>query len=98
MPKGSEWYYGFAGEYPWATPFNTEPDEWYSRGRRSDNLPQTYIPSFSSLGAEWEIDASLPRYFHMRVPARAFYSLGDLWWDGRDGFRIIGGRTVFRDP
>jgi hypothetical protein len=32
MPEGATWLYGFAGEYPWATSFNTEPDEaWPGR-------------------------------------------------------------------
>jgi len=34
----------------------------------------------------------------MNVPARTFFSQGDLWWDCRDGYRIVDGRTVFRDP
>lgn len=34
----------------------------------------------------------------MLVPAREFFSPNDLWWDGRDGYRLLSGRTVFRDP
>jgi len=30
--------------------------------------------------------------------ARKFFPPGNLWWDGRDGYRLVGGRTVFRDP
>ena len=28
----------------------------------------------------------------------SFFSPNDLWWNGRDGYRIVDGRTVFRDP
>jgi hypothetical protein len=27
-----------------------------------------------------------------------FFTPRDLWWDGRGGYRLINGRTVFRDP
>lgn len=98
MPEGTKWLYGFAGEYPWATPFNTEPEEWYGRGGIGSDFPVTLQPSWSELAVEWEYDASLPRNFHILVPARSFFSLTDLWWDGRDGYRLISGRTVYRDP
>ena len=98
MPQGAEWSYGFAGEYPWATPFNTEPEEWYSRGGHGFDLPVSYQPSWSNLGIEWEYDASLPRNLHMIVPARVFFRPRDIWWNGQDGYRLINGRTLFRDP
>lgn len=98
MPEGATWLYGFAGEYPWATLFNTEPEEWHGRGGFGANLPVAYQPSWNQLAVEWEYDASLPRNFHMLVPARAFFSPPDLWWNGQDGYRLIRGRTVFRDP
>ncbi len=36
----------------------------------------------------------------MSMPARNFFALRDLWWNGRDGYRLrlMCGRTVFRDP
>ncbi|MCG7953174.1 MAG: hypothetical protein JAZ17_17865 [Candidatus Thiodiazotropha endolucinida] len=98
MPQGASWLYGFAGEYPWATPFNTEPEEWHGRGGFGDKLSFSCIPSWSDLAVEWEYDASLPGNFHMSMPARAFFASRDLWWDGRDGYRLMDGRTVFRDP
>ena len=98
MPESAEWLYGFAGEYPWATPFNTEPEEWYGEGGYRTDLPVIYKPCWNSLVMEWEYDASVPRYFHMVVPARTFFSPADLWWDGQDGYRLTNGRTVFRDP
>jgi hypothetical protein len=93
MPESARWLYGFAGEYPWASPFNTEPEEWH--GRRV--FGQMH-PAWNTLVVEWEYDASLPRHFHMLVPARTFFSLGDLWWNGRDGYRLLDGKTVFCDP
>lgn len=98
MPEGATWLYGFAGEYPWATPFNTEPEEWYGRGGHGFDLPVHYTPSCNQLAVEWKYDASLPRQFHMIVPARVFFSPRDLWWDGRDGYRLVDGRIAFRDP
>ncbi len=98
MPEGAEWLCGFAGEYPWGSAFNTEPEEWHSRGGFGQKLPIKFIPAWNTLVMEWEYDASLPRNFHMLVPARVFFSPNDLWWDGRDGYRLLSGRTVFRDP
>ncbi len=72
----------------WATPFNTEPEEWHGRGGFGDKLSFSCNPSWSDLAVEWEYDASLPRNFHMSMPARAFFALRDLWWDGRDGYRL----------
>ncbi len=62
------------------------------------DLPVHYTPSCNQLAVEWEYDASLPRQFHMIVPARTFFSPRDLWWDGRDGYRLVDGRITFRDP
>jgi len=95
MPEGATWLYGFAGEYPWATPFN---EEWHSRGGFGVNLPVVCQPSWNELAVEWEYDASQPRNYHMLTPARVFFSPSDLWWDGKSGYRLTGGRTVFRDP
>ncbi len=98
MPKGASWLYGFAGEYPWATSFNTERDEWHGRGGRGDNLSVQYYPSWNSLTIEWEYDASLPESYHLLLPAKVFFKPSHLWWDGKDGYRLKEGRTVFRDP
>jgi hypothetical protein len=98
MPGGASWLYGFAGEYPWATPFNTEPEEWHGRGGHGGSPPVAYQPSWDQLAVEWEYDASIARNFHMIVPARILFSPGDLWWGGNEGYGHINGRTVFQDP
>jgi len=98
MPEGATWLYGFAGEYPWATPFNTEPEEWHGRGGFVHELPVDYAPTWNQIAVEWEYDASLSGNLHMLVPARVFFAPGDLWWNGRDGYCLINGRTIFRDP
>lgn len=98
MPEGATWLYGFAGEYPWATSFNTEPEEWHGRGGHGKDWSVSYSPSWNRLVVEWEYDASLPQNFRMIVPARTFFAPRDLWWNGRDGYRLINRRTVFRDP
>lgn len=98
MPEGAEWLYGFAGEYPWASPFNTEPEEWHDRGVFGEEFPFRVHPTWNNLVMEWEYDASLLQYFSILVPARAFFSQNDLWWNGRDGYCLANDRTVFCDP
>jgi hypothetical protein len=98
MPDGATWIYGFAGEYPWASPYNTEPEEWHGMGTRRDDLPVSFTPSWCQIAVEWKYDASLQNSFHMFVPARLFFAAEDLWWNGQDGYRLLGGRTIFRDP
>ncbi len=98
MPGSAQLLYGFAGEYPWATSFITEPEGWYGNEGYNTNLPVIYEPCWNHLVMEWEYDASVPRDFHMVVPARTFFSPADLWWDGQDGYRLTNGRTVLRDP
>ena len=98
MPEGTSFSYGFASEYPWAPPFNTEPEEWFGIGEHARDLSATFMPCWNDLAEEWEYDASIPQNFYLTVPARILFSPGDLWWDGTDGYRLVGGRTVFRDP
>lgn len=99
MPEGSSWLYGFAGEYPWATSFNTEPDSWYAHGDHGSlNLSEFYTSSSNQITVEWSNDASLFQSFEMCVPSRIFFESGNLWWNGCDGYRLVNGKTVFRDP
>jgi len=98
MPEGATWFYGFAGEYPWATPFNIEPEEWHSRGGTTNDFPLNYQPSWNELVIGQKYDASLPRDIQIVVPARTFFSSSDLWWNGQDGYCLVNGKTVFRDP
>ncbi len=97
MNKGASWSYGFAGEYPWATPFNLEPEEWHSDGGFGHELPVVYTPTWNKLVVEWEYDASLSEKFHMLIPNRVFFPPSELWWNGQDGYRIENGETLFRD-
>ena len=64
----------------------------------SVDLPTTFLPCWNHLAVEWEYDPTIPQNFSMTVPARIFFSPEDLWWDGRDGYRLVGGKTIFRDP
>ena len=86
---------GFAAEYPWATSFNTIPDEWYSR--TADPALDALLPAWNNLSCEWEYDASLEN-MSAHVPARLFFDGDDLWWDGQGGYKRGDGRTVFFDP
>jgi hypothetical protein len=97
MPEGASWLHGFAGEYPWGTAFNVEPEWYHSRGSNSA-LPCNFTPICSEVVAEWEYDSSLPRYPRINVPARVLFEPGDLWWNGKDGFLDKTGRTLFRSP
>ena len=90
---------GFAAEYPWGTPFNTTPDEWYSNLHDDDDVLRLLYPGWNDLVSEWEYDASFdngrPSY---HVPARLFFEGDDLWWDGKGGYKRSDGRTVFVNP
>ncbi len=94
MPEGGTCIYGFLGEYPWATTYNSETEEYYSQYE----LPCEFMPVSSQIAAEWEYDASLSRNIYIHVPARQFSSQGDLWWNAQNGFGIPGGKTLFQDP
>ena len=98
MPNGSSWLHGFVGEYPWAIPFNIEPDSWHSRESEGNDLPPEMIPTHNEVVVEWAYDASLPSSFHARVPARPFFEEDDLWWDGEGGYKSAVGNTIFIDP
>ena len=98
LPNGADLPYGFAGEYPWATSFKNELDSWYGSEDSIDGMPWRLEPCWNQLVVEWEYDSSLEKSHHMAVPARLFFSSDDLWWDGKDGYRVLEGRTVFRDP
>ena len=86
---------GFVAEYPWATAFNTIPDEWY-RHTGDDRLLEL-LPAWNDVSCEWEYDASLENA-SVCVPARLFFEDDDLWWDGQGGYSGSDGRTVFLDP
>jgi len=98
MPRGASWLYGFAGEYPWGTAFNTEPESWHGRGSFENELPVTFSPTWNSLTVEWEYDPTHQENFQLLVPSRDFFSPSDLWWNGLTGFKVLDGRTVFEDP
>ena len=99
MPEGSSWLHGFAGEYPWATSFNMEPDSYHATGSYGQfDLSEFFNTSSNRLTVEWSDDASLFQPFEMFVPARTFFETEELWWNGYDGYSVIGDKTVFRDP
>ena len=97
MPSGSSWPHGFAGEYPWAAPFNLELEEWHGLETSVAGLQVALQPSWSTLEMEWEYDSSVENY-HMLVPARPFFTTANLWWNGENGYRLDTGKTVFQDP
>jgi len=97
MPEGRTSLFGFLGEYPWATPYNVEPESYYGRRGRGE-IPIEMTPVANQLRVEWTFDATLPRPFHMNVPARKLFEPGDLWSDGQGGFSTKRGSTVYTDP
>lgn len=98
MPDGASWVHGFAGEYPWASAFNIESDEYNGRGGFRGVLPVIYEPTWNQLAVEWKYDSSILSYFHMFVPARNLFKMNDLWWNGENGYKQLSGKTVFCDP
>jgi hypothetical protein len=100
MPECASWPYGFAGEYPWATPFNTETEEWHGRGGvRGYDLPVAFNPSWNNLTVTTEYDASISEKINILLPARTFFSSFDLCWNGQDGYRLVDtNKTIFCNP
>lgn len=98
MPEGGRWLHVFVGEYPWATAFNVETDEWLGFEDRARGTQLEFVPVSNEVICEWEYDGTLPTSLNFHVPARAFFEAGPLWWNGVDGFLTPDGKTVFRDP
>jgi hypothetical protein len=98
LPEGGKWLYAFAGEYPWATACNTEPDWYLGAAEQVRHSSLELIHSANEIVIEWEYDASLPESIYLEVPTKKFFAPGDLWWNGTDGFISGTGKTVFCDP
>jgi len=97
LPQPREFLYGFAGEYPWTTAFKAQFAE--PGYEKDEQLPCTFIPSCNQFPAQWEHDVSRDWHQGINVPAAIFFSLQDLWWNGRDGyFRVSDKKMIFRDP
>lgn len=97
LPEPIEFLYGFAGEYPWTTAFKVQ---FAGQGYwRDEQLPCTFVPSWSELPAQWECDTSRDWHQSLNVPTQILFSSEDLWWNGCDGYsRIADKKTIFRDP
>lgn len=99
MPGSPSWLYAFAGEYPFGTPFNTEPDHrWHGLGTVDEGPLSDYLPASNELTVEWEYDASLLENFTLCLPARPFFDLDGIRWDGVGGFVRSDGTQVMLDP
>lgn len=98
MPEGAKWLHVFIGEYPWASACNVETDEWLGFRDNVEGSALEFVPVHNEVVSEWGYDGSLPSSIYFRVPARAFFEAGPLWWDSVDGFKTPDGRTIFRDP
>jgi hypothetical protein len=98
LPQSGKWLHAFAGEYPWATPFNTEPDWYLGAGETVKGLPLKLTHSTNQVIAEWEYDATLPASLNLEVPTKKFFVPGPMWWNGTDGFSNESGKTIFYDP
>ena len=98
LPSGGKWLHAFAGEYPWATAFNSEPDWYMGAGKKVRGTALQLIHSSNEVVIEWEYDATLPSSVYIEVPTRELFHPGDLWWNGTSGFERSDGKTVFFDP
>lgn len=95
MPEPNLLLYGFAGEYPWAPVFSADLKECDYEDQSA--LSAVFKPSWNQLVVEWEYDTTIPRR-HIAVPSNKFFSRGDLWWNGRDGYALADGTVIFRNP
>lgn len=98
LPEGGGWLHCFLGEYPWATPFNTEPDWYNGAGTKLRDTGITLIHASNEVNCEWQYDGTLDKSLQIKVPAKQFFIQNGLEWNGNDGFSYPSGRTVFRDP
>jgi len=98
LPEAARWLHAFAGEYPWATAYNTEPDWYLGADERVQGAGFGLIHSSNEIVIEWEYDATLPVSIHMEVPTKKLFLPGDLFWNGMDGFDLANRQTVFFDP
>ncbi|MBN2285729.1 MAG: hypothetical protein JXI43_04735 [Tissierellales bacterium] len=98
LPEGGRWLHTFAGEYPWATACNTEPDWYLGASETTEKVDLQLIHSSNTVVIEWEYDATLPSSIYLEVPTKKLFSLNDLWWNGVDGFSNADGKTIFFDP
>ena len=98
LPEGGHWLHAFAGEYPWATACNTEPDWYLGANPKVRNSNLILIHASNQLLIEWQYDATLPSSVYLQVPTKKLFRDGDLWWNGTDGFALANGKTVFFDP
>ena len=97
MPQAPSWLHGFVGEYPWATPFNTESDEWHGLGA-FEKLDFDFCPTWSQIAAEWEYDASIAENLYINVPSKLLFEPSPMRWNGNSGFVRGDGRVAFSDP
>lgn len=98
LPKGAKWLHCFAGEYPWATVYDTALDHYHGWDGSVRNSDLTLLPTSNEVIAEWEYDGSLPKSIYLSVPAREFFEESGLTWNGKDGFKARDGKSIFRDP
>jgi hypothetical protein len=98
LPEGGKWLHAFAGEYPWATTYNTEPDWYLGANPKVRDSDLILIHASNQVVIEWEYDATLHSSVYLQVPTKKFFRDGDLWWNGTDGFATAKGKTVFFDP
>lgn len=99
LPSSGNFSHTYLGEYPWATACNTSPDWYLGVGDTFANSKNEMHNATNQIVAEWEYDATLKKEnLYIQVPSKKFFQLGDLWWNGKDGYKRIDQRTVFMDP
>jgi len=99
MPEGAEYHSGFAGEYPWATPYRQYLESYHSRGRLDDRgLPCDMHPTCNELELGHEYDAYQEERMRILVPALRFFETTQLRWDGLSGYLSDHHELQFTDP
>ena len=98
LPSGGKFSHCYMGEYPWGTACNTNPDWYLGVEDTFGNSKMEMHNATNEIVAEWEYDATLKENIYIQVPSKRFFTPGDLWWNGKDGYKRLDGKTVFKDP
>lgn len=98
LPRGGNFSHCYTGEYPWGTSCNTVPDWYLGIGNTFGDTGIEMHNMTNDIVAEWEYDATKEENMYIQVPSKKIFELGDLWWNGKDGYIGKDQKTVFKDP
>ena len=103
MPEGQD-LSGFLAEYPWGAVFTdartarSHYAEHEDSQHPTEKSPVRLEPAWNRVFSDARYDVTMPESSGLHVPSFTWFDGGDLAWNGRDGYRRVGGETVFRNP